>query len=278
MSLTEKYRPQTASEIIGNEKAITKLKGVILSRGRAYVYGDPGIGKTTAVLALANDLGLKVVEYNASDVRRKGDIESLRRRASTTGFQQVVYLIDEVDGMSAWGELSKLLVETKHPVVLIANRDDKVDNKVKKVCTKIRFYRPRVDQVLARIRQIAKEEGISNIDTTQVTEDVRSSINAVFFGGMGRDVGGIFDEVKAILTTGRAPSDFKTKDLIWVLDNLHRFLYGIDLAKAVEVVNIAFNCDRPSVLEALPRGSGNPQFPYFLRRASVLRREKKKNG
>lgn len=275
MSLAEKYRPRTESEIIGNGNAIIKLKGVLHSRGRAYLYGDPGIGKTSSVFALANDLGLHVIELNASDARRKGEIDDLARRVAMRTFKPVVYLVDEVDGMSAWGALAKAIAKSKHPIILIANRDDKVPKKVKNMCTRIRFYRPRVDEVARRIRQIAEAEGIANPDMEQVTEDVRSSINAVFYGGMGREITDQFKRVQAVFTGGGVSTELKPKDLIWILDNAHRFLYGVDLAHAIELVEIAAKCRDTRVLEAMPRGVGTPQFPYFLRRISVMRRGKK---
>lgn len=35
------------------------------------ISGAPGIGKTTFVRLLAKDLGYRLIEYNASDVRNK---------------------------------------------------------------------------------------------------------------------------------------------------------------------------------------------------------------
>jgi len=71
----EKYRPRSLKEIVGNPTAVKELrtwadswehrpakKAVVLS-------GDAGVGKTSAALALARDMGWIPVEMNASDAR-----------------------------------------------------------------------------------------------------------------------------------------------------------------------------------------------------------------
>jgi len=79
----EKYRPKSIKEMIGFESSIiTKIKnflenfenkimsGKLSTKERAILLeGPPGVGKTTIVYAIANDLGYSVVELNASDTR-----------------------------------------------------------------------------------------------------------------------------------------------------------------------------------------------------------------
>lgn len=86
---TEKYRPTTLSQVLGNTKAVNTLirwaseweygnpgkRAVILA-------GPPGIGKTSTALALASDMGWGVVELNASDVRSGEKIRSIATRGA----------------------------------------------------------------------------------------------------------------------------------------------------------------------------------------------------
>ncbi|MCK4366285.1 MAG: replication factor C large subunit, partial [Thermoplasmatales archaeon] len=81
---TEKYRPKSLDEVVGNERAIIELKNWASSwnRGipkkRAVVLsGRPGTGKTSSALALANDFGWTVIELNTSDVRNAEKIKKV---------------------------------------------------------------------------------------------------------------------------------------------------------------------------------------------------------
>src|SRR4030067_798007 len=81
---TEKYRPQTLSQVIGHNKALEELrqwaqsweKGVPKDRA-VVVYGRAGIGKTSVAHALGHDMGWEVIELNASDQRTADIIEKV---------------------------------------------------------------------------------------------------------------------------------------------------------------------------------------------------------
>jgi replication factor C small subunit len=55
---TEKYRPKTLSEIIGQEAIVERLRSFVQKRRFTSMIfsGEPGIGKTTCAIAFANDL------------------------------------------------------------------------------------------------------------------------------------------------------------------------------------------------------------------------------
>ena len=86
-SWAEKYRPQSLSDIIGNTKVINDLKSWAGSWGEKMIKkgvilsGPPGCGKTSAAIALANDMGWEVIELNASDARSGAVIEGTALRA-----------------------------------------------------------------------------------------------------------------------------------------------------------------------------------------------------
>jgi DNA polymerase III delta prime subunit len=76
----------------------------------ALLYGPPGVGKTSAALALAADLGWTVVEMNASDARNESAIDQVAGRASIThtlgepsrgpGPRRALIVLDEADSLS----------------------------------------------------------------------------------------------------------------------------------------------------------------------------------
>ncbi len=89
MDWTEKYRPKTLDDVIGNPGAVSSLrlwaesweKGIPEKRA-VVLIGTPGIGKTTSAEALAMDMGWSVVEMNASDQRTGDAIENIAIRGS----------------------------------------------------------------------------------------------------------------------------------------------------------------------------------------------------
>jgi len=86
---TEKYRPTSLSDVLGNNKAVNTLQrwagewefGIPVKRA-VILSGSPGIGKTSTALALANDMGWGVIELNASDVRSAEKIKSIATRGA----------------------------------------------------------------------------------------------------------------------------------------------------------------------------------------------------
>src|SRR5438876_368302 len=88
-SWAEKYRPKTLDDVVGNPTAIAELRkwAAAWDRGRpdkraVVLQGDPGIGKTSAALALANEMGWSVVKMNASESRNAEAIHKVATRGA----------------------------------------------------------------------------------------------------------------------------------------------------------------------------------------------------
>ncbi len=201
VSWTEKYRPRTLSEVIGNEEAKSAFVKWLNSwkRGKPFkkavlLYGPPGCGKTTLVYAIANDLGYEVLEANASDVRNSAAlqrrIERAIREGSLFGATSKIILLDEVDGINPRedaGGLNKIIDminETRYPIVMTAN-DPWSPNlrRLRDVSLTIELKPLHVRDIVKILRKICEKEGV-NVDPQVLRQlakrsrgDLRAAIN-----------------------------------------------------------------------------------------------------
>lgn len=99
-----------------------------------FLYGPPGVGKTTLAHRVLTDAGLRVAECNASQFRHKAAmselIEPLLNSANVSDFfrpeghRALGVVLDEIDGMSAGdkgglSELVRILKDYKGPNAII---------------------------------------------------------------------------------------------------------------------------------------------------------------
>ncbi len=194
---TDKYRPGSLEEMVGNDEGRTKLL-LWLNKwkrgGRAaLLVGPPGTGKTTTVHLVAERLRLQLVELNASDTRTK---EKLSKKvgeaiASTSLFGGgTLIFLDEVDGLAGRADygaidfIKSAVRSSESPVVMAANDPDSDEvRKLGSVSTKIEFRRAEPEVVEGRLEKIAEMEGI-RIGKEELSKfviaangDIRSAIN-----------------------------------------------------------------------------------------------------
>ncbi|MBQ7621621.1 MAG: AAA family ATPase, partial [Candidatus Methanomethylophilaceae archaeon] len=147
MDWTEKYRPQSLDDVIGNPGAVHTLRmwaeswnNGIPEKRALILIGTPGIGKTTSAQALARDMGWPLIEMNSSDQRDAAAIEDVAVRGSrfntfsddgsymdSSKGQRKLIVLDEADnffGNSDRGAIpviTRLIMETQQPLILIVN-------------------------------------------------------------------------------------------------------------------------------------------------------------
>jgi len=197
---TQKHKPRTVSEIVGNAEAIQKFtewvkswaKGVPKKRA-AFLYGPPGVGKTVCVEALANDLQMEMVEKNASDYRTADAIQRFAGLASQYGTLfggDRLILLDELDGITGTadkggiGAVTEIVKATHCPVVLIANNPyDPRFTTLRNYCLLIEFKKPTVREVVKHLKKVCAGEGIDAEEEAlkfiaeRSGRDVRSAVN-----------------------------------------------------------------------------------------------------
>ncbi|QLD87314.1 replication factor C large subunit [Natronomonas halophila] len=170
---TEKYRPETLSEVRGNNKARDALKEWAETwddHGDAVVlHGAPGVGKTSAAHALANDMDWPVLEMNASDARTKDEIERFAGRAAsntTLGSQRQLIILDEADNLHQHKDrggaaaMTRLVKNATQPIVLIANDYYEMSSGLRSACEDIEFRDISTRSIVPVLRDICRQENV----------------------------------------------------------------------------------------------------------------------
>ena len=174
---TRKYVPKTTAGIKGQEVGLKELKyfaGSFPRKRACLLHGPPGCGKTAAVYALASELGLELMELNASDLRNSAAIEAIVGAASkqkSLFFKGKLLLVDEIDGLAGREDrgglstLVKLIKGSAFPLILTANNPfGSKFSSLRRSCQMIQFNKleyPIVAEVLLRI---CKDESINYED------------------------------------------------------------------------------------------------------------------
>ncbi|RLG21148.1 replication factor C large subunit [Methanosarcinales archaeon] len=207
----EKYRPRTLNEVAGNKKT----KELLLKWAREWdagrpnkkavlCYGKPGTGKTSAIIALANDMNWEIIELNASDKRTAEKIEKTVVPASTlstlTGLRRRLILLDEADNLhgiedrGGVGAIARAIKNTGQPIALTANDVYAVPMTIKNICLLAQFKALRVNEILKVLKRICEKEGIKADELAlmkiaqSASGDLRGAINDLQALAEGRNV------------------------------------------------------------------------------------------
>ncbi|MFC7156649.1 replication factor C large subunit [Halomarina halobia] len=272
---TEKYRPSTLAEVRGNNKARDALREWAETwedhREAVIVHGSPGVGKTSAAHALANDMGWATIELNASDQRTKDAIEryaggaAMNQSLSGSGRQLVV--LDEADNIHGNADrggaraVTTLVKEAEQPVVLIANEFYDMSQALRRACQTVEFRDVSARSIVPVLRDICRREGVEYDEEAleAIAEansgDLRGAINDlqalaesaerltredVVTGSRDRTEG-IFDLLDAVFKEEDAEGALKfsydvdeTPDdaISWIEDNVPKDYHGAELADA----------------------------------------------
>src|SRR6266545_2227243 len=192
-ALYRKYRPQGFDEVVGQEPVVRTLKNAIAAGQvrQAYLFAGPrGTGKTSlarilakalncaqgptpdpdgtchACSAIAAGTSLDVVEMDAASQRGIDDIREIRERVILQPVEgrYKIYILDEAHQLTdaAFNALLKLIEEPPPHLVFVfcTTELQKMLPTVRSRCQTFVFARPRLADVVTKLRRIADAESI----------------------------------------------------------------------------------------------------------------------
>ncbi|EQD46074.1 replication factor C subunit 5 [mine drainage metagenome] len=172
---TEKYRPNTLDNVIGQELVVNRLKAFVASGNfpNMIFAGTAGIGKTTCAIAFANDLYKGSLsgafkELNASDARGidiiRGEVKEFAKTIAMGHVPIKIIFLDEADALTADAQhalrrtMEKFSAETRF--ILSANYANKLIEPIQSRCVVFRFKALNEENMKSYIERIVKEEGL----------------------------------------------------------------------------------------------------------------------
>jgi len=170
----EKYRPQNLDEVVGQDHIIQRLKQYVNEENMPNLMftGPAGVGKTTTAIALAKAMlgeywKQNFLELNASDARGidtvRKDIKSFCRLKAVGSPFRIIFL-DEVDNMTKDAQHAlrrEMEMYTKtSSFILSCNYSSKIIDPIQSRCAIFRFAPIKGHQIVGRLEQIAKKEGV----------------------------------------------------------------------------------------------------------------------
>lgn len=193
----EKYRPESLSEIVGQDPITERLRTFVEKESLPHLLfaGPPGNGKTTAALCIAKEMfgeGWRnnFLELNASDER---GIDTVRNRikdyARTRPVGDVPYkliYLDESDALTSQAQQALRRTMEMYSescrFILACNYSSKIIEPIQSRCAVFRFRRLDDDDIAKVLERIAGEE---NLD---LTKDGTEAIIYVSEGDMRRAI------------------------------------------------------------------------------------------
>jgi len=194
---TEKYRPRTLDDVVGQKHVTERFKAYVASRNMPHLLltGPAGTGKTTCSLALAKTMfgdewKGNFIELNASDERGievvRGKIKDFARTAPLGGAEFKIIFMDEADALTSDAQAALRRTMEKYSgicrFILSCNYSSKIIDPIQSRCAVFRFKPLTSDDVREYLQNIVKNENI------EIEDEAMTGLVRIARGDMRRAV------------------------------------------------------------------------------------------
>ena len=275
MNLSQKYRPTNLRELLIPNEDKQKIVDYIRKKKPILLAGGPGVGKTSAVYAVAKELDYDVVDINSSDTRGKEFFEHMLKRSKMTTWKSQLFFFDEADSMrsSGYTHLNKIIAESKHPVILAVNEYWKIPMETRKRCQMIQIKSPTLPSLVKLVKYIGEKEKLKP-QYSRITsgDDYRTAISKTFYNSSSYNKSEPFKDTDDYFKLGKVPEKI---DLMWLVDNLPQYYYGKRLISQMAIIKASDKYKLQNLLQFGEKSNkkGRAKTPYFIKRRKMFRRK-----
>jgi len=243
--------------LIGLKQQLKELESFItnynyLKSRVAILWGACGVGKTSSVYYLAEKLGYKVIEFNASDSRTYDFFrEHVKPACCNPSFSPSLVLLDEFEDVShkAQQYFAKIMKKFVKPVIITTNDISSIYYSIRKNAVEIYYPKPQIEHIV----KFVKERGYDDFSKVKGVTDFRQLQMLVEHGSDVEVYSQMQTQKERILSslrTGKYVSIEKS-DLPIILDTVSANVNGIELWRFMEALRVYDLTGRVEALDGL---------------------------
>lgn len=186
---TEKYRPDTLDNYIGNPQIKDAVAKYIKNNDIPHLlfYGKAGTGKTTVAKIIIKNINCDYIYINASD---ENSVDNVRNKikgfASSSGFNDIkIIVLDEADFLSNEAQAAlRNLMETYSQTsrfIMTCNYVEKMIEPITSRCQVFKVEPPSMKDVGIHIKKVLDTEGVNHTlnDVAVVVKDFYPDIRKI---------------------------------------------------------------------------------------------------
>lgn len=173
--LTEKHRPDSLDEVIGNSESVSRLQDWLDDGSVPHVLlqGPAGTGKTASIVAFAKekygeDWRNNLIQLNASDDRGidvvRDDIKRHAQQSPSGQYQYKILHLDEADSMTndAMNALRRIMEKYSDQTrfFLSCNYTNRIIDPILSRCVNLPFMRLEDNEIRQILTNISQEENV----------------------------------------------------------------------------------------------------------------------